>query len=250
MTRRIVPILFAAALAVLPEAARAAVSIEVFYGLSRPRADSFSQAASGTANDPNLVHDSLNIAGGDLILHMGLFELGAIIDTSWKSGSASQTALGALIGVGGDYAGWLRLEALGEVGGQRYGNFGNDPSIVTSGSSQEWFMYVGLRPGVAIRMPVGAGKTGVLVGLWAFARWDLTTSSVPVTVGTVSPNPARGGRHYQPRQAYFGYRRSHPSDCALCGWGVLLLVMWAGKGNMLWQKTRFPQRKPGEPGLS
>ena len=197
MIRRIVPILFAAALAVLPEAARAAVSIEVFYGLSRPRADSFRQAASGTANDPNLVRDSLNIAGGDLILHMGLFELGAIIDTSWKSGSASQTALGALIGVGGDYAGWLRLEALGEVGGQRYGNFGNDPSIVTSGSSQEWLMYVGLRPGVAVHVPLAeGGKIGALLGVWGFARWDLNTSNVPETVGnagSTSPGSVKLG---------------------------------------------------------
>ncbi|HEX9051367.1 MAG TPA: hypothetical protein VF841_12620 [Anaeromyxobacter sp.] len=184
MIRRLVPILLAAAVAV-PQAARAAVSIEAFYGLSRPRADSFHQAASGTASDPNLVRDSLNIAGGDLILHMGLFELGAILDTSWKTGSASQTAIGALVGVGGDYAGWLRLEALGEVGGQRYGNFGNDPSIVTSGSSQEWFMYVGLRPGLAVHVPLSSdGRIGALVGVWGFARWDLTTSTVPVTVGS------------------------------------------------------------------
>ncbi len=183
MIRRLVPILFVAALAV-PQAARAAVSLEAFYGLSRPSAADFSQAVSGTANDPHLIADSLNIAGGDLILHMGLFELGAIIDTSWKSGSASQTAIGGLIGVGGDYAGWLRLEALGEVGGQRYGNFANNPSIVTSSSSSQWFMYVGLRPGVAIHVPLGdEGKIGALVGVWGFARWDLSTSNTAVTVG-------------------------------------------------------------------
>ncbi len=186
MIRRIVPILFAAAL-VVPQAARAAVSIEAFYGLTRPRSSDFSQAVSGTANDPHLIADSLNIAGGDLLLHMGLFELGAIIDTSWKSGSASQTAIGGLVGIGGDYAGWLRLEALGELGGQRYGNFANNPNIVTSGSSQEWFMYLGLRPGIAVHIPVSADqKTGVLVGLWGFARWDLTTSSLPVTVGNAT----------------------------------------------------------------
>ncbi len=186
MIRRLVPILFVAVLAV-PQAARAAVSIEAFYGLSRPQSPDFSQAVSGTANDPHLIADSLNIAGGDLLLHMGLFELGAIIDTSWKSGSASQTAIGGLVGIGGDYAGWLRLEALGELGGQRYGNFANNPNIVTSGSSQEWFMYLGLRPGIAVHIPVSADqKTGVLVGLWGFARWDLTTSSLPVTVGNAT----------------------------------------------------------------
>ncbi len=187
MIRRIVPILFLAAALAAPRAAHAAVSLEAFYGLSRPSASSFSQAISGTANDPHLIADSLNIAGGDLIFHLGLFELGGIIDTSWKSGSASQTAIGGLVGIGGDYAGWLRLEALGEIGGQRYGNFANNPNIVTSGSSQQWFMYVGLRPGIALHIPVSADqKTGVLVGVWGFARWDLTTSNLPVTVGNAT----------------------------------------------------------------
>ncbi len=186
MIRRLVPILFLAAALGAPQAAHAAVSLEVFYGLSRPRADSFSQAVSGTANDPNLVADSLNIAGGDLLFHLGLFEVGGVIDTSWKANSASQTAIGGLVGIGGDYAGWLRLEALGELGAQRYGNFANNPSIVTSGSSQEWFTYLGLRPGIALHIPASeSGKIGVLAGVWGFARWDLTTSNVPVTVGSV-----------------------------------------------------------------
>src|SRR5512138_3663626 len=169
MIRRIVPFLVAAALAA-PQAAHAAVSIEAFYGLTRPRADSFRHAVSGTANVPNVYSSSLNISCGGLILHMGLFELGAIVDTSWKSGSASQTAIGALAGVGGDYAGWLRLEALGEIGAQRYGNFAENPNVVTSSSSSQWFMYVGLRPGVAIHIPLGdQGKIGAIVGVWGFA---------------------------------------------------------------------------------
>jgi hypothetical protein len=184
MTRRIIPILLAAAVAA-PQAARAAVSIEAFYGLSRPHADSFSQAVTGTANDPNVLSDSLNIAGGDLILHLGTFELGAIVDHAWKSGSATQTAIGGLIGLGGDVGGWLRLEALGEIGGQKYGNI-TSGDVTSSGSSSEWLMYLGLRPGIAVRVPVGDPKTGpaVLVGIWGFARWDLNTTSVPVTVGS------------------------------------------------------------------
>jgi hypothetical protein len=182
MTRRIFPILLAAAVAA-PQAARAAVSIEAFYGLSRPHSDSFSQAVSGTANDPHLIADSLNIAGGDLLFHLGTFEIGAIVDHAWKSGSASQTAIGGLVGLGGDVGGWLRLEALGEIGGQKYGNF-TSGDVTNAGSSNEWLMYLGLRPGVAIRFPVSSGGTHVLVGVWGFARWDLNTASVPVTVGS------------------------------------------------------------------
>lgn len=184
MIRRLAPFAVAAAL-LAPGAARAVVSLEVFYGLSRPRADDFRAAASGAANDPNLFSDSLNLAGGNVLFHLGTFEIGAIVDTSWKSGSASQTAIGGLVGIGGDVGRWLRLELLGEVGAQRYGNFAEDPSVVTASSSSEWLAYAGLRPGIAIRMPVGAtGRTGVLVGIWGFARWDITDATVPVTVGS------------------------------------------------------------------
>lgn len=190
MTRRLVPFLAAAAI-LAPHAASAAVSLEVFYGLARPKAGDFSSAVSGTAEDPDLYDNSVNIAGGNVILHLGILELGAVIDSTWKSGSASQTAIGGLVGLGWDLGGWLRLEALGEVGGQRYGNFAEDPDVVTASSSSEWLAYVGLRPGAAVRIPVGeTRKTAVLIGIWAFARWDVTDATVPVTVGSAGGTSA------------------------------------------------------------
>jgi hypothetical protein len=182
MTHRVAPLLLAAAL-LAPRVASAAVTIEGFYGITRPPSADFSTAVTGARHDPDLIRDSLQIAGGDLILHLGTFELGAIADTSWKSGSASQTAIGGLVGIGGDLGGALRLELLGEAGGQRYGNFFENPRIVTASSSSEWFAYLGLRPGIAFRF--SPGRPGVILGIWGFARWDLTTSNVPVTVGSV-----------------------------------------------------------------
>jgi hypothetical protein len=181
MTHRAAPLLLAAAI-LAPATASAAVTIEAFYGIARPPSADFSAAVSGAGDDPDLIDNSLNIAGGDLILHLGILEIGAIADVSWKSGSASQTAIGALLGVGGDLGGTLRVELLGEIGGHRYGNFLENSEVVTSSSSSEWLAYVGLRPGIAYRLPVG--DMGVLVGIWGFARWDLTTSDLPVTVGT------------------------------------------------------------------
>lgn len=182
MIRRLAPLALAA-LALAPRAASALISADVFYGLTRPPSASFSSAVSGAQN-PDLIASSLQIAGGDVLLHLGTLELGAIVDTSFKSGSASQTALGALAGVGFDLAS-LRLEALGEIGGQRYGDFLKNPDIVTASSKSEWLAYVGLRPGVAYRFG-GFGPAGLLVGLWGFVRWDLTTSNVPVTVASAS----------------------------------------------------------------
>jgi hypothetical protein len=181
MIRRLAPIVLAA-LALAPRAASAIISIDAFYGLTQPPSASFSSAVSSAQSNPDLLASSLQIAGGDVILHLGLLELGAIADTSFKSGSASQTAVGALGGVGFGL-GNLRLEALGELGGQRYGDFLKNPSIVTASSKQEWLAYVGLRPGVAWRFGESAG---FVIGLWGFARWNLTSSNVPVTVASAS----------------------------------------------------------------
>ncbi len=169
MTRRIAPLLLAAAVLV-PSAASAAVSIEAFYGITRPPSADFRSAVSRAADDPELFANSLQIAGGDLILHLGLLEIGAIADFSWKSGSARQTALGGLIGVGGDM-GNVRLELLGEVGGQRYGDFTQNRRIITASSTEQWYAYVGLRPGIAYRF--SSSGPGFLIGIWGFARWDL-----------------------------------------------------------------------------
>ena len=137
MTHRVAPLLLAAAL-VAPSTASAVASIEAFYGISRPPSGDFRSAVSGAANDPHLFRDSLQIAGGNVILHLGTFEVGAIADTSWKSGSASQTALGGLLGIGGDLGRSVRLELLGEVGGHRYGNFLENSRIVTASSTSQW----------------------------------------------------------------------------------------------------------------
>jgi hypothetical protein len=178
---RLIPVVLAAAL-LLPHAATAAVTIEGFYGIVRPPSADFSAAVSGAADDPDLFDNSLQLAGGSLILHLGVFELGVIADTAFDSGSARQLAIGGLAGFGFDVARTVRLEALGEVGAQRYGDFTEDRDIVTSSSSEEWFAYVGLRPGIAFRFnPDGAG---LIVGVWGFVRWDLDSTEVDVTVAS------------------------------------------------------------------
>ena len=188
MNHRLVPLLLAAAI-LAPRTASAVASLEAFYGISRPPSGSFHAAVSGAADDPHLLRDSLQIAGGNFILHLGTFEVGAIADTSWRSNSASQTAIGGLLGIGGDLGRSVRLELLGEVGGHRYGNFVENSRIVTASSSSEWLAYVGVRPGIAFR--ITQGSPSVLIGIWGFARWDLQNKDVPVTVASVD-NTAPG----------------------------------------------------------
>ncbi|HYG67402.1 MAG TPA: hypothetical protein VD838_07070, partial [Anaeromyxobacteraceae bacterium] len=176
------------AAALVPRAAAAVVSIEAFYGIARPDAADFESEVEGAQDDPDLFDNSLQIAGGNVIFHLGTLELGAIVDTSFDSGHARQLAIGGLVGVGFDLAEVIRIEALGEVGAQRYGDFTEDRDIVTSSSSDQWFAYVGLRPGIAFHFnPYGPG---FVLGLWGFVRWDLDSTEMDVTVASaddVSP---------------------------------------------------------------
>jgi hypothetical protein len=180
MLRRALPLLAAAAL-LAPRAASAFIGVEGFYGISRPPTTTFNAAVSGAASAPDLFKSSLQLAGGDVLVNLGALEFGAIIDTTFGSNTASQTAIGALGGLLlGDET--LRIDLLAEAGGHRYGNFLEQPEIVTASSKDEWFFYVGLRPGVAFKL--GGGP--VFLGLWAFVRWDVTTKNVPVTVGSAN----------------------------------------------------------------
>jgi hypothetical protein len=179
MRRATIPILMAFAILAPPETARAAgLAIEGMYGLVRPPDANFRAAIAGAANDRDLSESSLQIAGGSLLLDLDGLEVGAIVDQTFGDG-VTQTAVGALAGLRvGDK---LRLDLLGEVGGHRFGDIRDDPSVVTSSSTDEWLFYVGLRPGLAYRVDLLPG-VGFLVGAWGFVRWDVTDKNVPVTV--------------------------------------------------------------------
>jgi hypothetical protein len=164
--------LFAAAALAAPSLALG-WTLEGFYGIAAPPGTSF-ESSSGAAN-PNVFKDTLQIGGADAMFDLGLLQFGAIIDTTWAGSSATQTALGALGGVKLAF-GSLRLDLMGELGGHHYGNL----ESAVNGGNAVWFAYLGLRPGLAYKF--GApDKSGFLLGVWTFARWDLSSNRVPVT---------------------------------------------------------------------
>jgi hypothetical protein len=173
--------LLAAVVLLAPATTRAAnVSIEALYGVSWPPAADFDSAVGGV-NSQDLAEETAQIVGGTVLVNLGIFEFGAILDTTIPDQGPDQTAIGALGGIRlGDK---LRLDLLGEIGGQRYGNVFEDSGVVAESTSEQWLMYVGLRPGVAYRF--GSGAAGLLVGVWGFARWDVTDENIPVTAGDV-----------------------------------------------------------------
>jgi hypothetical protein len=166
-----------------PAAANAqgtSVSIEALYGVVWPPAADF-ESAVGDVDSDDVSEDTAQIVGGTILLNFGLIDLGAILDTSMTDQGPDQTVIGALGGIRlGESK--LRLDLLGEIGGQRYGNVFEDSDVVTGSTEDQWLMYVGLRPGISYRLGSGEGM-GIIVGVWGFARWDLTEENVPVTAG-------------------------------------------------------------------
>jgi opacity protein-like surface antigen len=180
---RLLSALLATALLAPATASAAVVTVEALYGLARPPSANLTTAIEGARNERDLSDSSLQLAGGDVIVNLGGMQFGAIVDTTFGDG-VTQTALGGLFGFRlGDQ---LRLDLLGEAGGHRFGNVLDDRSIVTASSSSEWLLYVGVRPGVAYRFDLGPSSAGIVVGVWGFARWDVTDSDVGVTVGDAS----------------------------------------------------------------
>jgi hypothetical protein len=180
MRRTTIPTILAALTILLaPHTASAlGLAIEGLYGFVRPPEADFRAAVSSAANDDDLSESSLQIAGGTVLLDLGGFELGAIVDQTFGDGP-QQLAVGALAGFRlGDK---LRLDLLGEAGGHRFGDITEDSAVLTESSRDEWLFYVGLRPGLAYRIDLLPG-VGLLVGVWGFVRWDVTEGNVPVTL--------------------------------------------------------------------
>ncbi|MGC3996486.1 MAG: hypothetical protein QM767_02710 [Anaeromyxobacter sp.] len=179
---RLTLLTLASLLALVAAPAHAALTLELDYGLARPPSGGLEQALDGAGKESDLFATSLQVIGGAVLLDLGGLELGAVADSTSGKDSPSQTAVGGLFGV--RFGDKLRLELLGEAGGHRYGDFLQNPDVVTASSKEEWLFYVGLRPGFAYRFDLIPKGPGLVLGIWAFARWDVKSKDVPVTVGS------------------------------------------------------------------
>lgn len=170
------------ALLALPALSRADIlsfNLELYGGFDKYDAMGLkSGVANVNLSDKQLLKGANTHFGVDGILKLGTMEVGALLETGKQgSGGASTLAVGALGGMGFDVFG-LKLEALAELGGHRFADFLQDPSVSQLSSKEAWLYYLGLRPGLSYAF--GSGVKFV-VGIWAFARWDLTTKNVTYT---------------------------------------------------------------------
>jgi hypothetical protein len=133
----------------------------------------------GGVHDQSLLKDTSTTVGATAIFRSGMMELGAIGEIGRPGKSGSTTLLGVLGGLGFDLGGF-RLEALGEVGAHRYGDVLHDAAVVSQSRSDAWLVSLGIRPGLSLHF---GPQDALLIGVWAFARWDLTSQDVQVNLG-------------------------------------------------------------------
>jgi len=173
----------------LPALARAdliAVGAEVYGGYNKYDSVGLKSGVDASLSDKALLKSASTHVGLLATVKLTMWELGALAELGQNKGSTATTVVGGLVGPAIDL-GDLRLEILGELGGRRYGNFLDDPKVVTKGSSEAWLAYVGARPGLSIRFGT---VLKMMVGVWGFARWDLTTKEIPVTVTPTAGGPS------------------------------------------------------------
>ena len=150
------------------------VDLTLHFGLDKYDAVGLKSGLGGVGTSGRLEDTSTHV-GATAIYRSGMLELGVIGEIGRPGEDGSTTLLGALGGVGFDM-GAVRLEALAELGAHRYGDLLRDSAVVTRSKSETWLVSAGLRPGVSMRF----GR--LLVGVWAFARWDVTSEDVQVSL--------------------------------------------------------------------
>jgi hypothetical protein len=168
------------------------LDLTLHYGLDRYDAVGLKSGLGGLSSSSRLA-DASSTLGATAIFHDGLGELGAIGEIGRPGQDGTTTLLGVLGGFGIPL-GAARLEALGELGAHKYGNVLHDATVVSHSVSQAWLVSVGLRPGLSMRF--GPGHA-LLLGVWAFARWDVTSQDVQVNLSDGGTSSYKlGGAQY------------------------------------------------------
>lgn len=177
--RKTLQSLLALSLALLASPALAggdsALDLTLHFGADKYDAVGLKSGLGGVSSSGRL-RDASTHVGATAIYWSGMGEIGVIGEIGRPGKDGSTTLLGALGGLGFGL-GAFRLEALGELAAHRYGDVLQDSTVVTRSKSEAWLVSVGLRPGLS--MTFGP----VLVGVWGFARWDVTSQDVQVNLG-------------------------------------------------------------------
>jgi hypothetical protein len=178
-----------AALLAAPGAVRAddswGLSLQLLWGVSRYDVGGLQAgiANQGTA----MLQDSASMTGGIGLLRLGALDLGVVYEGGTISGTADSAVLTPAVGFALPLGDALRLDLLGELGGHKISNITvSDGNVDYSSATSVWLPYVGVRPMLVLRLPVGPLK--IIGSIAAFARWDLVKKDV-----TLDPTSGASG---------------------------------------------------------
>jgi hypothetical protein len=117
--------------------------------------------------------DAYGLSG---VLRLGWLDLGVLYEGSFRR-TTDSFVLTPLVGFKWDLTNVLRFDLLGELGGHRISNVGLDAESV-------WLPYVGVRPSLSLRLPLGLAR--LVLSATPFARWDLVKKEVTASDATGS----------------------------------------------------------------
>lgn len=128
----------------------------------------------------DLLEGNFDTWGGSVLLRLGWFDMGLLYERTPGEGGAESAVITPVAGVAWNLAGWLRLDVLGELGGHQISNIGASGSFDVSEAETVWLPYLGIRPTLSLRLPLGPLRA--IVSLAPFARWDLVQEEVTIEV--------------------------------------------------------------------
>jgi hypothetical protein len=126
----------------------------------------------------DLLDGDFDAVGASAVLRLGWLEVGALYEGTLLDAEARSEVLTPLLGFKWDLTQRLRVEVLGELGGHRITDIGSGNDLLAERPKTVWLPYVGVRPGLSYRLPLG--PTRLVLSATPFARWDLVKKDVSV----------------------------------------------------------------------
>lgn len=132
----------------------------------------------GSQDGRDLLDGNFNAVGASAVLQLGWLEVGALYEGTLLDDEAQSEVITPLVGFKWDLGSSLRFEALAELGGHRVTDIGSGNDLLAGETESVWLPYVGVRPSLSYRMPLG--PTRLVLSATPFARWDLVKKEVSV----------------------------------------------------------------------
>jgi hypothetical protein len=194
MIRRLAAFALAALLAPPAHAADGlALTLQVWGGVSRYDVEGLEAGIASQGRD--LLQASAPSYGASALLRLGGLDLGVLYEGRLIRDRTDAVVLTPLVGLAVPLGEVVRIDLLAELGGHRVSGVQFDGQVDVSQAAAVWLPYLGFRPTLSLRFPLG--PLHAVASVAPFARWDLIKRDASVTVsesGSVAqPYPYRLG---------------------------------------------------------